>query len=96
EVFADYCFDVPFEDMERDLDRLVEQLRESLPDWVIKDPELCIELFSSTLYRNKGAYLVGRIYNRDEQWPLVVALLHREGRGIQADALITDEAEVSI
>ena len=60
------------------------------------DPELTIELFASVLYRNKGAYLIGRIFTRDEQWPLAIPLLHREGKGIVADALITDEAEVSI
>ncbi|RJG13892.1 bifunctional isocitrate dehydrogenase kinase/phosphatase [Pseudomonas cavernicola] len=96
QVFADYRFSVPYEDLPRDLRRLETQLRTSLPDWVCKDPELCIELFSSVLYRNKGAYLVGRIYTRDEQWPLVIPLLHREGQGVQVDALITDEAEVSI
>ncbi|UTW08480.1 bifunctional isocitrate dehydrogenase kinase/phosphatase [Pseudomonas benzenivorans] len=95
-IFQDYSFDVPFEDLPRDLKRLEGQLRDSLPDWVCKDPELCIELFSTVLFRNKGAYLVGRIYTRDEQWPLVFPLLHREGQGIQIDALITDEAEVSI
>ncbi|SDI07380.1 isocitrate dehydrogenase kinase/phosphatase [Pseudomonas benzenivorans] len=95
-IFADYRFDVPFEDLPRDLKRLEAQLRTSLPDWVCKDPQLCIELFSSVLYRNKGAYLVGRIYTLDEQWPLVIPLLHREGHGIQVDALITDEADVSI
>ncbi|MFZ3204368.1 MAG: bifunctional isocitrate dehydrogenase kinase/phosphatase [Pseudomonas sp.] len=95
-IFQDYRFSVPFEDLPRDIKRLDAQLRENLPDWVCKDPELCIELFSSVLYRNKGAYLVGRIFTRDEQWPLVIPLLHREGRGIQIDALITDEAEVSI
>ncbi|AYC33649.1 bifunctional isocitrate dehydrogenase kinase/phosphatase [Pseudomonas cavernae] len=96
QVFADYRFSMPFEDLPRDLQRLENQLRASLPDWVCRDPELCIELFSSVLYRNKGAYLVGRVYTRDEQWPLVIPLLHREGHGIQIDALITDEAEVSI
>ncbi|MDU9416808.1 bifunctional isocitrate dehydrogenase kinase/phosphatase [Pseudomonas sp. zfem005] len=96
QILDDYRFAVPFDDLDRDLERLVAQLRDSLPDWVIKDTELCVELFSSTLYRNKGAYLVGRIYTRDEQWPLVIPLLHREGKGIQVDALITDEADVSI
>ncbi|MDP3845643.1 MAG: bifunctional isocitrate dehydrogenase kinase/phosphatase [Pseudomonas sp.] len=95
-MFEDYRFEVPYEDLERDLTRLHKQLCESLPDWVRKDPELCIELYASRLYRNKGAYLVGRIFTRDEQWPLVIPLLHREGQGIQIDALITDEAEVSI
>ena len=96
QVFADYGFSEPYADLSADLRRLEGQLRENLPDWVCKDPELNVELFSSVLYRNKGAYLVGRIYTRDEQWPLVIPLLHREGRGIQIDALITDEADVSI
>ncbi|MCF5052131.1 bifunctional isocitrate dehydrogenase kinase/phosphatase [Pseudomonas syringae] len=96
QVFADYRFNEPYADLAADLRRLEAQLRENLPDWVCKDPDLGVELFSSVLYRNKGAYLVGRIYTREEQWPLVIPLLHREGQGIQIDALITDEAEVSI
>ena len=95
-VFADYRFSEDYADLPGDLQRLEAQLRENLPDWVCKDPELTVELFSSVLYRNKGAYLVGRIYTREDQWPLVIPLLHREGRGIQIDALITDEARVSI
>ncbi|ARU87990.1 bifunctional isocitrate dehydrogenase kinase/phosphatase [Pseudomonas sp. M30-35] len=95
-IFNDYSFSAPFEDLPRDLARLEAQMRENLPDWVCKDPNLTIELFYSVLYRNKGAYLVGRVFNQDEQWPLVFPLLHREGLGIQVDGLITDEAEVSI
>ena len=95
-IFADYAFDVPYGDLEGDIARLEDQLRECLPDWVCKDPALTVELFTPVLYRNKGAYLVGRLYTPDEQWPLVIPLLHREGHGIEADALITDEAEVSI
>ena len=96
QLFEDYRFEVPYEDLERDLGHVLSQLRQNPPDWVCKDPELCIELFASRLYRNKGAYVVGRIFTRDEQWPLVIPFLHREGQGIQVDALITDEAEVSI
>ena len=96
EIFDDYKFEVPYENRERDEKHLLTQLRQNLPAWVCKDPELCIELFSSRLYRNKGAYLVGRIFTRDEQWPLVLPFLHREGQGVCVDALITDESEVSI
>ena len=95
-IFADHAFNVPFADLEADLARLLQQLRDSVPDWVCKDPALTAELFTPVLYRNKGAYLLGRLYNADEQWPLVIALVHREGHGIVADTLITDEAEVSI
>ncbi|QKZ06465.1 bifunctional isocitrate dehydrogenase kinase/phosphatase [Pseudomonas eucalypticola] len=96
QVFADYRFDVAYADLSGDTQRLEGQLREHLPDWVCKDSELRLELFSSVLYRNKGAYLVGRLFTHDEQWPVAIAFLHREGQGVRIDALITDEAEVSI
>lgn len=95
-ILEDYRFGVPYEDLPGDVARLESQLRSHLPDWVCKDPELTVELFCPVLYRNKGAYLVGRLFTRDEQWPLAIALVHPEGQGIRADALITDEAEVSI
>src|SRR5690606_4843664 len=91
QIFTDYRYEVAYEDLDRDLAMLEQQLRANLPDWVCKDQDLTIELFASTLYRNKGAYLVGRIFTPDEQWPLVFPLLHREGKGIQIDTLITDE-----
>jgi len=96
QISEDYRFSVPYVNQEADLVRLEEQLRANLPDWVCKDPELCIELYSSRLYRNKGAYLVGRVFTQDEQWPLVIPVLNREGQGIRMDAVIIDEAEVSI
>lgn len=96
QILDDYGFEVPYADRAGNLQRLEAQLHASLPDWVCKDPELIVELYASVLYRNKGAYLLGRIFTRDEQWPLVIPLLHEEGEGIVADALITDEAEVSI
>lgn len=96
EILDDFSFNVPYADRPGDLQRLQEQLQLCLPDWVYKDPELTVELFSSVLYRNKGAYLLGRLFTCDEQWPLVIPLLHREGDGLIADTVITDEAEVSI
>ncbi len=96
QIMQDYRFEIDYANAEADLERLECQLRESLPDWVCRDANLSIELYSSRLYRNKGAYIVGRIYTSDEQWPLVLPLVNLEGRGVRFDAAITDEAEVSI
>ncbi len=61
QIFADYRFDVPYDDLPRDLLRLEAQLRENLPDWVCKDPELSVELFSSVLLPQRGR-LPGRAH----------------------------------
>src|SRR5471032_1901781 len=45
QIFADYSFSEPYADLPADLCRLEVQLRENLPDWVRKDPELKVELF---------------------------------------------------
>lgn len=96
QILEDYRFHVDYDDIERDILMLDRKLHNYLPDWVCKDPQLAVELFIPVFYRNKGAYLVGRIFTPEEQWPLIIPLLHREGRGICVDTVITDEAEVSI
>lgn len=95
-ILEGYSFDVSWADSERDCQLMVRCLRQGLPDWAQLDHGLTVELVQSVFYRNKGAYLVGRILSQGEQWPFVLALVHRDDEGISVDTLITDAAEVSI
>ncbi|MFZ5624239.1 MAG: bifunctional isocitrate dehydrogenase kinase/phosphatase [Gemmatimonadota bacterium] len=52
------------------------------------------EVIPSVFYRNKGAYLVGRLRTRRGLVPLVLALLH-EPRGIVVDAVLTEPDDIS-
>jgi isocitrate dehydrogenase kinase/phosphatase len=54
-----------------------------------------LELITTLFYRNKGAYLVGRIVDESGITPAVIALLHRE-EGVFVDAVITTSDEASI
>ena len=56
---------------------------------------LRIEMLRPVFYRNKGAYLVGRIRQGDRVLPLVLPLLHAE-RGIVVDAVLLTENEASV
>ncbi len=52
-----------------------------------------IQMIDAGFYRNRGAYLVGRIIQEGgEQVPLVIALLNDEG-GIYVDAVLVSEAD---
>jgi isocitrate dehydrogenase kinase/phosphatase len=53
------------------------------------------DVLDATFYRNKGAYLVGRLWRGAARCPLVVALLHDE-HGVRADAVLTREEEASV
>ncbi len=96
QILDEFAFEVPWEDYARDRRVVVDQLKQGLPDWAQLDSDLTAEMIQSVFYRNKGAYLVGRLLSHGEQWPFVLALVHKENQGISVDTLITDESEVSI
>ncbi len=54
-----------------------------------------LDMVHSVFYRNKGAYLVGRIRAGGEVIPLVLPLLHAE-RGIVVDAVLMTSDEASV
>jgi isocitrate dehydrogenase kinase/phosphatase len=54
-----------------------------------------LDILNSVFYRNKGAYLVGRIRAGEEIIPLVLPLLHAE-RGIVVDAVLMTSDEASV
>ena len=53
------------------------------------------EVLAPLFYRNKGAYLVGRLRRGEELMPLIIALL-TDDRGVYADAVLTSSDEASI
>ncbi|MCE0734294.1 bifunctional isocitrate dehydrogenase kinase/phosphatase [Halomonas sp. G15] len=89
-------FVTPFIDLERDAGQGGEALRRLLPEAVRDDPEAEIELIKSVFYRNKGAYLVGRVRGGGQQVPLVLPVLHEEGKGLYLDTVLIEPDEVSI
>lgn len=54
-----------------------------------------IEVIRTPFYRNKGAYVVGRIWSGRRAVPLIVALAHRP-EGIAVDAVLPTPDEASI
>ncbi|CEA05570.1 bifunctional isocitrate dehydrogenase kinase/phosphatase protein [Pseudomonas saudimassiliensis] len=96
QILDQYTFDVPWADFDRDCQLIVRCLRQGLPDWAQLDHGLTVELIQPVFYRNKGAYLVGRVLSQGEHWPFVLPLVHREPEGVSVDTVITDESEVSI
>jgi len=96
--------DNPFADAKGDAALGAAFLRESLPETVLRADDAEVELLQSVFYRNKGAYLVGRIRGGGEQVPLVLPVLHGEGEGdkrsgdarLHLDTVLIEQDEVSI
>lgn len=85
-----------FVDLARDAALGEASLKRLLPAEILAADDAEIELIKSVFYRNKGAYLVGRIRGGGEQVPLVLPVLHDEGHGLYLDTLLVEPDEVSI
>jgi isocitrate dehydrogenase kinase/phosphatase len=86
---------VPYAQLERDA-VLVAELIDGRVRRVLGSPgPVELDFLRSVFYRNKGAYLVGRIRAGGEIIPLVLPLLHAE-RGIVVDAVLMTSDEASV
>lgn len=91
-VLADLPFRRSLADERRDARRVAGVLRQALGG---PDPGTELEFLPFPFYRNKGAYLVGRVRRGSDLTPLVIALLHPEG-GVVADAALLSSDETSV
>ena len=85
----------PWRNLDRDIGNVLRSLVEERPE--IRDSrDLSIELIIPVFYRNKAAYVVGRLNYRDMSWPIAFPI-HRDSSGrIYIDTLICDEDELSV
>ncbi|MFB9866677.1 bifunctional isocitrate dehydrogenase kinase/phosphatase [Vreelandella sulfidaeris] len=103
-ALSDAPLDNRFADLARDTQLGATFLHQHLPAAILNADDAEIELLNSVFYRNKGAYLVGRIVGGGEQVPLVLPVLHGEGFGEQQggdpslhlDTVLIETDEVSI
>jgi isocitrate dehydrogenase kinase/phosphatase len=89
-----YPWSVPYAQRDRDADDVAGIIRERLAEAGAEGP-VTIEMLRSAFFRNKGAYLVGRVRRGELVLPLVLPLISTE-RGIVVDAVLMTESEASI
>jgi len=80
--------------LEVDVDRVVTRLRKDIP--LLRDADgVLLELVSVTFYRNKGAYLIGRLVVDGHFFPLSIAF-RRDTEGVVVDSVLWGEARLSV
>ncbi len=89
QVLLDSGFDLPFEDIGRDVRNIVR----AVIHHDFKRPRNAhlnfqFQVISALFYRNKAAYIVGRAINSHQQIPFAIPILHSGDKSIYCDALI--------
>ena len=88
-ILEDYDFGVPFMDKEKDIQFLVETVREVILSRYTIAPDTKTQLLKSLFFRNKAAYLIGRTYLGHKWMPFIIPIMHGP-QGIFVDTLIFD------
>ena len=95
-MFNDYQLARPFTDLNRDVATIIDRLHHL--DKVMFEhprPNLQIQVVSSLFYRNKGAYILGKVINSFFEYPFVIPILHDHEGGLAADTIILDTRHIN-
>jgi isocitrate dehydrogenase kinase/phosphatase len=84
----------PFQDLGRDIDCVLEVLRREVGDQVRLRANFQIQVLSSMFYRNKGAYIIGKIVNGFAETPFALPVLHGADGQLVVDAALFAEDDL--
>ena len=93
-VLGDYPFDMSYINAAADAASIAATLQARLTDGG-RDGLLAVELLDTVFYRERRAYLVGRVFSRESYAPCVISLVH-EDAGLRVDAVLTTRQHVAV
>jgi isocitrate dehydrogenase kinase/phosphatase len=88
-------FTLPFEDRRRDQRNLLRAVRDRIPAGVARQQNFQVAVLDCLFYRNKAAYLIGKVVNGVDEIPFAIPILNNERGGLYVDTLLAGESELA-
>ena len=92
-MIEDFDLRVPFDDLGRDAGLVLEAMRKRFDHHKLR-ANFQIQALSGLFYRNKGAYVVGKIINGFQEVPFALPILHNENGRLVIDAALFGEDDL--
>ena len=94
-MITNFQFGSEFADLDHDVDQVESRLRALLGQ---QPPEANhqIQVLSSPFFRNKGAYLVGKLVNGNQSFGFVIPVLHNRRGQLFLDTVLTDTGLITL
>ena len=95
-MLRDIGLERPFADLRRDLHYVLRMWRKLLPRPLHLEANHQIDVLTSLFYRNKGAYLVGKVINGAVEYPFVIPVLHDRQGKLFLDTVLLEREQLDI
>ncbi len=92
-MIEDFDLRVPYDDIGRDAGLVLEAMRQRFDHHKLR-ANFQIQALSGLFYRNKGAYVVGKIINGFQEVPFALPILHNENGRLVIDAALFGEDDL--
>ena len=90
-------FSLPMEDLNLDLDCIMSVFNQEIAPHLKGAAEtIKFDLLESTFYRSKAAYMVGRLVDGDQTFPMALVILNNEQGALYVDTALFNADELSV
>ncbi len=96
DIVLDFRLERPFGDFRQDLVNLLEAFRSHFPRPFRLEANHQIQVLSSLFFRNRTAYIIGRIVNGYQTHPFAVPIKHGLDGKLHVDALLLDRDQIAL
>lgn len=94
-IIESYHLNVPFTNLDKDLNHIIRALDEKLEGYEMK-VNFQIHVLTSLFFRNKMAFIIGRIINGEVTIPMVIAIHFDQQGGLEVDAILLNKEDVAV
>ena len=92
-LVSNFELECEFEDLDADVDAVLAALQRQLSDSRLR-PNFQIQVLASLFFRNKGAYLVGKVINGFSEVPFALPIIHSAAGRLKIDAALFGEDDL--
>ena len=94
-MIGDFDLQPAFENLERDATDILRNVKQRLGQAKLR-ANFQVQVLSSLFYRNKGAYVVGKVINGFQEIPFALPILHSDNGQLLIDAALFGEDDLHI
>jgi isocitrate dehydrogenase kinase/phosphatase len=96
QIVLDFGWQRPFEDIERDIGYALAATERYLGGWPQAEANLQIQVLHTAFYRNKAAYIIGKMVNGHQEYPFAIPVLHSADGRLYLDTILPDAWRIGL